>query len=59
MVLLAMTRREWIHAVLRIARQGYYFVPKGPGQWRAAEFGGSGGSSSRGSEAARARFFLL
>jgi hypothetical protein len=33
MVLLVMTRREWIHAALRIARQGYYFVPKVPGQW--------------------------
>ena len=44
MVLLAMTRREWIHAALRIARQGYYFVPQGSGQWRAAEFGGSRGS---------------
>jgi A/G-specific adenine glycosylase len=42
-----MTRREWIHAALRIARQGYYFVPQGPGQWRAAEFGGSCGSMVR------------
>jgi A/G-specific adenine glycosylase len=33
MVLLGMTRRESIHAVLRIARQGYYFVPGSGGQW--------------------------
>jgi hypothetical protein len=26
MVLLAKIRRDWIHAVLRIARQGYYFA---------------------------------
>jgi hypothetical protein len=49
MVLLAMTRREWIHAVLRIARQGYYFVPEEPGQWRASEFGGSDKSRGPGS----------
>jgi hypothetical protein len=48
MVLLAI-RREWIHAVLRIARQGYYFAPDGPGQWRAAEFGGSRDPGPRGS----------
>jgi hypothetical protein len=49
MVLLAMTRREWIHAVLRIARQGYYFVPFGAGsmagggiRWFGRGFAGIG-----------------
>jgi hypothetical protein len=35
MVLLAMTGREWIHALLRIARLVYYFAPGGWGQWLA------------------------
>jgi len=35
MVLLGMTRRESIHAVLRIARQGYYFVPRERGSMAA------------------------
>jgi hypothetical protein len=47
MVLLAMIRREWIHAVLRIARQRYYFVPGGRGQWKGREFGGSRGLTQR------------
>jgi hypothetical protein len=41
MVLLAIIWREGIHAAVRIARHGYYFVPGERGQWRAAEFGGS------------------
>jgi hypothetical protein len=40
MMLLAMTRREWIHAVLRIARQSYYFVLAGRGQWRGMDMEG-------------------
>jgi hypothetical protein len=47
MVLLAMIRRECVHAVLRIARQRYYFVPSGRGQWKGREFGGSGGLTQR------------
>jgi hypothetical protein len=43
MVLLAIIGREWIHAVVRIARHGYYFVPAGHGQWKVEEFGGSFG----------------
>jgi hypothetical protein len=35
MVLLGMTRRESIHAVVRIARQGYYFVPRERGSMAA------------------------
>jgi A/G-specific adenine glycosylase len=58
MVLLAMIRREWIHAVLRIARQGYYFAVGGRGQWRTTEFGGSRrliAAANRGSACCRMR----
>jgi A/G-specific adenine glycosylase len=58
MVLLAMTWRNWIHAVLRIARQGYYFAVGGRGQWRTTEFGGSRrliAAANRGSACCRMR----
>jgi A/G-specific adenine glycosylase len=58
MVLLEMIRREWIHAVLRIARQGYYFALGGQGQWRTTEFGGSRrliAAANRGSACCRMR----
>ena len=53
-----MTWRNWIHAVLRIARQGYYFAVGGRGQWRTTEFGGSRrliAAANRGSACCRMR----
>jgi A/G-specific adenine glycosylase len=53
-----MIRREWIHATLQIARQGYYFAAGRRGQWRTTEFGGSPrviAAANRGSACCRMR----